>query len=529
MKKNVRIIKFRAFIVACVLIVTMLFVGGCGNQYERALTLFEQEKWQEAMAEAEKTPKENGDLQYYIGLAYANGFGGVEKDRKIALSWYEKSAARNCVNGLLACAQYYATGDGGATKDVKKAFGFIEKAAGLGSMEAKCELGLGYLNGNGGEKNEEIGVRLVRESANAGYDHGMFVTGCFFKDGIQVKKDLVEAMKWFEAAAAKGSPRAMFELAYAYGLGDQSEYHLQRDLQRGVENLKKSAELKLPYAQRIYGVYLMSKNFMGIPVKDGKEVDPDDAKEGAKYIVAAAEQGDEKAMFIAGKIFWEGAKFYGVERDENKAVEFWKKASAKDENANKYYKAIEEKGLKYPMKHDDLIPIEKVESFCSIPLYSFGIGKVENVGYTIDNDGEEFIRWFDLKYPFRIYKTANLYYAPLTKALYRIDLVASAGGDEYDSFAEYIAIREAITKKYGVFPEANAPENYPATVDNIIVPSYRWSIGDFIVELKSEHNPIRPFSDINVSAYSKRISDAAKAERELWKKIFGKKYGGDVL
>ena len=303
----------------------MCFLCGCSNQYEKALTLFEQGKWQEAMAESEKTPKEDSKLQYYIGVVHANGFGGVKKDRKAALSWYEKSASQDCVEGLLMCAQYYVSGDGGSLKNNKKAYEFIERAANLGSLEAKYKLGIFYWDGVGVVKDEVKGFKLIQETAKAGYGPGMLLTGWFFKEGKNVKKDLVEALKWFESAAAKGERDAMLELAGAYGLGPDSKYRIQKNFPKGVAYLKKSADLKLPQAQVLYGCYLMYRCYMGQKLEADKNVVPEDVKEGVKYILASAEQGNKDAMFFAGKIYWEGLALYGVERDEKKTIEFYSK------------------------------------------------------------------------------------------------------------------------------------------------------------------------------------------------------------
>ena len=110
--------------------------------------------------------------------------------------------------------------------------------------------------------------------------------------------------------------------------------------------------------------------------------------------------------------------------------------------------------------------------------------------------------------------------------LCRIDFYGNCHGMVYDRFAEYIDSREAITKKYGVLPEVIPPVIDSLTYEKMLdlfFPSYRWSIGDLVVELKSSANPLGLWGDVDydfiISVQNKKIVEAAKEEQKLWEEI----------
>lgn len=75
------------------------------------------------------------------------------------------------------------------------------KAADLGHARAQNGLGLLYRDGVGVKKDAKEAVRWLQESASRGYAFGMYNLAMMFKDGSGVMRNDVEAYKWFYLAS----------------------------------------------------------------------------------------------------------------------------------------------------------------------------------------------------------------------------------------------------------------------------------------------------------------------------------------
>lgn len=83
-----------------------------------------------------------------------------------------------------------------------------------GNDTAAYNLGMAYLKGQMGlEKNLEEAAALITKSAEAGNAHAKFMLGIFALDGVGREKDLAEARRCFESAAATGVASAQYNLA----------------------------------------------------------------------------------------------------------------------------------------------------------------------------------------------------------------------------------------------------------------------------------------------------------------------------
>jgi TPR repeat protein len=116
----------------------MRYTAGALQNYEKAVSLFQ--------AAADKN---NADGEYYMAVAYLNGFG-VPKDEAQAAKWFKRSADRGH-----AVAQYWfgemtAKGRGGLTEDWKAALPFFKKGAHGAVPNAIVEIGIMFHYGLGG-------------------------------------------------------------------------------------------------------------------------------------------------------------------------------------------------------------------------------------------------------------------------------------------------------------------------------------------------------------------------------------------
>lgn len=115
--------------------------------------------------------KGNADAQRFLGDMYSDG-NGVKQSHKEAASWYRKAALQGNAAGQYALGVMCEKGIG-VKPNNKEAASWYHKAAELGNVEAQYSLGVMYQKGRGA-----------------------------------VRKDIVQAHKWFSLAVANG-----FEIA----------------------------------------------------------------------------------------------------------------------------------------------------------------------------------------------------------------------------------------------------------------------------------------------------------------------------
>lgn len=136
-----------------------------------------------------------------VGLHYY-----LKQDYKVAVEWFMKAAAFEYAEAQYYLGVCYNEGQGVAL-DFSKAMEWYMKAERQGHAESQKKIGILYKYGWG----------VSRDDAKA---LEWYIRG----EGIE--QDYKEAVKWFEKAAAKGTPGAQFYLGYCYynGLGVQQDY-----------------------------------------------------------------------------------------------------------------------------------------------------------------------------------------------------------------------------------------------------------------------------------------------------------------
>lgn len=124
-------------------------------------------------------------------------------------------------------AELYSNGEG-TEKDVKKAFCYYHKAATNGNFAAALRLGIQYETGNGVEPNREMAtfwfekkIELQRTDLGIGFPSDYSLIGALYYFGIaEVKKDTLEAIKWYKKAAMTGDKQSLILLGNIYEEGD---------------------------------------------------------------------------------------------------------------------------------------------------------------------------------------------------------------------------------------------------------------------------------------------------------------------
>ncbi len=129
----------------------------------------EAAKWYRKAAESG-----NGDAQYQLARLYEQGVGVPKSDRE-AFFWYLKAAEQDNVQAYVPVADRYREGRGVAQNGMEALRWYMKGAA----LESHM-----FFWGSAGEAEMRIGEVYAK--------------------GLVVPKDLVEAYKWFNVAAAKG-------------------------------------------------------------------------------------------------------------------------------------------------------------------------------------------------------------------------------------------------------------------------------------------------------------------------------------
>lgn len=130
-----------------------------------------------------------------------------------ATEWFKKAADAGDGNAMLDLSIRYRDGKGCA-KDINRSYvlAFEGRKNGGSKRRAMRLLGEYYRWGELGKPDYEKAIVLYTRAANAGYSGAMVALGKLYVEGLGVRKNLGEAKRLFEMAAAKKSKDANEEL-----------------------------------------------------------------------------------------------------------------------------------------------------------------------------------------------------------------------------------------------------------------------------------------------------------------------------
>ena len=196
-------------------IARLLFMGGDGvpKDEEKARFLLR------TAAEAGWAP-----AQTQLGSAIESAAGEDKAQIAEAREWFEKAAAQNQPDALLAMVRFYDGGLGGLEVSPQKAFDFCFRAAKAGSVVAMNEMAVRYQKGAG------------------------------------VRQDIVAAIGWFTLAAQHGLPAALVNLGNCYEVGNG----VRQDFNQAGINYSAAARQKFAPAEFLLGQ--MIEQGKGAPV-----------------------------------------------------------------------------------------------------------------------------------------------------------------------------------------------------------------------------------------------------------------------
>ncbi|MBL6927969.1 MAG: sel1 repeat family protein [Rhodospirillales bacterium] len=169
--------------------------------------------------------------------------------------------------------------------------------------------------------------QAVKVKAVAGEHTAQFALARFFHQGVGVKKDISQAVRWYEKAAEKSHVGAQFALGNLFESGEG----LRQDFRKAAEwydlaaNIGKHAGAQFALAQLYY---------------EGRGV-PNDPSQALKWYRNSAARGHAGAQYRLGAIHEAG---WGVKADPAEAYKWYTLAAQKQEEAlaaDKDFDAIE--------------------------------------------------------------------------------------------------------------------------------------------------------------------------------------------
>lgn len=149
----------------------------------------------------------NADAQYFLGMAYSKGLGGVDKDYAEAVKWFRLAATQGHIRAQYFLGVLYSTGDG-VTKNDAEAVKWFRFAATQGHAMAQYFLGAAYCYGEGVAQDCAEAAKWYRLAAAQGHADAQHSLGVLYSAGKGVTQNYVRAYMWDYLAAAQGSPGA---------------------------------------------------------------------------------------------------------------------------------------------------------------------------------------------------------------------------------------------------------------------------------------------------------------------------------
>ena len=205
---------------------------------------------------------ENGDAesQRKLGQCYLVG-EGIKKNNEEGIRWLQKAAEVENLNALVLLFGIYFKGECGTARDTEKGISYLVKVADKRTNDKQAReyvagfqaiLGNFYETGSGVKKNINEALKWYEKSANAGNALGEASLGALYYDGKGVSKDSAKAFQLFEKSAMKNDVRGMTGLAMCYYKGDG----IAKDYVKAYEILKRIVQVddKQESALKILGL-----------------------------------------------------------------------------------------------------------------------------------------------------------------------------------------------------------------------------------------------------------------------------------
>lgn len=156
----------------------------------------------------------------------------------------------------------------------------LRQAAATGDVRAQHEVALRYTNGSGVKRDLSEAAKWYERAAAHEFAPAQYRLGSLYEKGLGVKRDLTTAMSWYSRSAEQGNARAMHNLAVISAMGASGK----PDMNKALTWFTKAANLGVKDSQFNLGIL----HGQGMGVKQ-------DLAESYKWFALAAKSGDNDA------------------------------------------------------------------------------------------------------------------------------------------------------------------------------------------------------------------------------------------
>jgi localization factor PodJL len=145
-----------------------------------------------------------GDVraEYEVARRFSYGLG-VPKDAEQAVKWYMQGASKGFAPSQYRLATYYERGRG-IEKNLGRAKVWYQRAAMLGNVKAMHNLAVISTALDKEDTDYKAAIYWFKQAANRNLADSQFNLAILYQNGVGLKKDNIEAYKWFSLAARQG-------------------------------------------------------------------------------------------------------------------------------------------------------------------------------------------------------------------------------------------------------------------------------------------------------------------------------------
>ena len=237
------------------------------------------------------------EAQYYFSNMLKNGLG-IQKNESESIKYLEKAANNNYPEAQYKYGKYLLKNN-----NTKQAENYLKLAA--DQKFTKAEYAYGVLLYSRKEKaSDNESAKYFQSAADKGDPKAQCALGMCFKSGRGIKKNSVEAFKYFKDSSDQNYPEGI----YYYAL-ELEKKKSKKQRAEAKELFKKAADMKFPLAAEHYAQIMESI---------------DEISEAAKYYQIAADDGIASSQYHFANMLLDGN---GVANDKKKAIKYLKKAA----------------------------------------------------------------------------------------------------------------------------------------------------------------------------------------------------------
>lgn len=211
-------------------------------------------------------------------------------------------------------------------------FRSLREKAESSDINAQYEYGQRLLFGEGVEKNADKAVEFLTKASDGGQAKAALCLANHYRTGRFLLQNTTLMLKWYETAAAKGSPYAAYELGHIYqkGLFDQTADSALSDkwYSRALPLMKKQADSPAASPADAFWVGVMYSTGKGTPVNP---------EEAFAWWKKGALKGDQLSQYQTGYCHFHGE---GAPQDYREARNWFEKAAARGDSRAAFAHAL---------------------------------------------------------------------------------------------------------------------------------------------------------------------------------------------